>query len=394
MGCSWPQDMFIQNKLLAGSGTGSKDARQVPRGVQLSPVFSMILAGSAARARAEPDKSQRGCSRPQARSLSMECQADKVASRARQVANGVQSQPQDDGHNRVTSNSRYSQPVLPACPPPSQLLRKGCEIKGDRGLVGPVAFSDLVVANQVWATTGMLEPSSHSFPPHTHTHSRSHLHTHIHAPTLAYTHSRILTLAHTHSRTYTWHTHIHAPTLAYTHSRILTLAHTHSRTYTWHTHIHACSHLHTHSHMLTHINTPTYTQHTCPHSYPPSCLTAAGPHTCRTAEPDLSAGLLYICSLVALAGELGRLPSTHELVDSGVQAFNSSEDTPTSGAHAVLDKLQPPEQESSTSRQWISVGVGLPALPQKVIDRIRANEYIDFTELPPAKGKSSHWRGK
>ena len=72
-------------------------------------------------------------------------------------------------------------------------------------------------------------------------------------------------------------------------------------------------------------------------------------------------------------------------MDSGVQAFHSSEDTPTSGAHAVLDKLQPPEQESSTSRQWISVGVGLPGLPQKVIDRIRANEYIDFTELPPSQ---------
>ena len=261
MGCSWPQDMFIQNKLLAGSGTGSKDARQVPRGVQLSPVFSMILAGSAARARAEPDKSQRGCSRPQARSLSMECQADKVASRARQVANGVQSQPQDDGHNRVTSNSRYSQPVLPACPPPSQLLRKGCEIKGDRGLVGPVAFSDLVVANQAWATTGMLEPSSHSFPPHTHTHSRSHLHTHIHAPTLAYTHSRILTLAHTHSRTYTWHTHIHAPTLAYTHSCTM---YTHTCTHTF-THLHlaytysrmltlAYTFTHAHTHKYTHIH--------------------------------------------------------------------------------------------------------------------------------------------
>ena len=54
VGCSWPQDMFIQNKL-AGSGTGSKDARLVPRGMQLSPVFSMICwqaVAQAARARA------------------------------------------------------------------------------------------------------------------------------------------------------------------------------------------------------------------------------------------------------------------------------------------------------------------------------------------------------
>ena len=35
----------------------------------------------------------------------------------------------------------------------------------------------------------------------------------------------------------------------------------------------------------------------------------------------------------------------------------------------------------------IPTGQGLPALPKKLVDRILSNEYIDFSELPPAKGK-------
>ena len=35
----------------------------------------------------------------------------------------------------------------------------------------------------------------------------------------------------------------------------------------------------------------------------------------------------------------------------------------------------------------VPTGAGLPALPKKLILKIRANEYIDFADLPPAKGK-------
>ena len=56
--------------------------------------------------------------------------------------------------------------------------------------------------------------------------------------------------------------------------------------------------------------------------------------------------------------------------------------------HTILDKFQGPEQESVTGRQWINVGSGLPPLPKKLVEQIRANEYIDFADLPPAKGKS------
>ena len=36
----------------------------------------------------------------------------------------------------------------------------------------------------------------------------------------------------------------------------------------------------------------------------------------------------------------------------------------------------------------MTVGAGLAALPRKIVEKILSNEYVDFTELPPAKGKS------
>ena len=36
----------------------------------------------------------------------------------------------------------------------------------------------------------------------------------------------------------------------------------------------------------------------------------------------------------------------------------------------------------------VPVGPGFPALPRKLIERICSNEYVDFMELPPAKGRS------
>ena len=36
----------------------------------------------------------------------------------------------------------------------------------------------------------------------------------------------------------------------------------------------------------------------------------------------------------------------------------------------------------------VNLGPGLPALPRRLVEKIRANEYVDFAELPPAKGKN------
>jgi len=36
----------------------------------------------------------------------------------------------------------------------------------------------------------------------------------------------------------------------------------------------------------------------------------------------------------------------------------------------------------------VQPGPGLPAIPRKLADRIKVGEYVDFMELPPARGKS------
>ena len=45
------------------------------------------------------------------------------------------------------------------------------------------------------------------------------------------------------------------------------------------------------------------------------------------------------------------------------------------------------ESSADTAQPMISLGSGLPALSKKMVAKILANEYVDFSELPPAKGK-------
>ena len=89
-----------------------------------------------------------------------------------------------------------------------------------------------------------------------------------------------------------------------------------------------------------------------------------------------------------------RVPSAQELEQSGINTFDGEEgDTPTQNTSRALgealEKAKVKEKEKEgTIQQWHSMGSGLAALPKKLVERIRANEYIDFTELPPAKGKA------
>ena len=70
---------------------------------------------------------------------------------------------------------------------------------------------------------------------------------------------------------------------------------------------------------------------------------------------------------------------------SGIATFDAEEaaDVPSvpagQGAAANGD---------SSTTTWVNVGPGLPALPKKLVQRIKANECVDFAEFPPAKGKS------
>jgi len=86
----------------------------------------------------------------------------------------------------------------------------------------------------------------------------------------------------------------------------------------------------------------------------------------------LTAGPLYICSLVVPAGELGRLPTTCELVDAN----------PSIAVRIPKEqKACHPGQVSRTRAKvshWLSVdnvGAGLPALPKKLVEQIQTNKY-------------------
>ena len=97
------------------------------------------------------------------------------------------------------------------------------------------------------------------------------------------------------------------------------------------------------------------------------------------------------CTLIAVlvfllaAGQLGTLPGTRQVAASGIATFDAEEaaDVPSvpagQGAAASGD---------SSTTTWVNVGPGLPALPKKLVQRIKANEFVDFAEFPPAKGKS------
>lgn len=61
------------------------------------------------------------------------------------------------------------------------------------------------------------------------------------------------------------------------------------------------------------------------------------------------------------------------------------------------DKLIEAEVASS-SAPTVVVAPGIPALPKKVAQKILSGEYVDFTELPLAKGRakptSLDWKGQ
>ena len=68
------------------------------------------------------------------------------------------------------------------------------------------------------------------------------------------------------------------------------------------------------------------------------------------------------------------------------------EETATKKIAGMLSCFEKGKEELEPStvqpQAMVSTGMGLAALPRKLVRKIKANEYIDFTELPPAKGKA------
>ena len=111
--------------------------------------------------------------------------------------------------------------------------------------------------------------------------------------------------------------------------------------------------------------------------------------------------LLTVYLYIHIGGSGGTVPSQQQLVDTQVQRF-SAQGTQQEHPFQPLNTDTPAANESGSDRSQslvdhyvqltgtpstISIGEGLPALSHRLIEKIKAGEYVDFSELPPAKGK-------
>ncbi len=90
------------------------------------------------------------------------------------------------------------------------------------------------------------------------------------------------------------------------------------------------------------------------------------------------------------------LPSSSELASGGVQELEAEEDEAGSASREPSSgiSLRPgPAGAKSGGKSrspMVSLGAGLPPISKKLVETMQANEYIDFSELPPAKGQAEH----
>ncbi len=86
------------------------------------------------------------------------------------------------------------------------------------------------------------------------------------------------------------------------------------------------------------------------------------------------------------AGREGRRYTPEELAAVGLMEFAGSTRNENNGTRAVEHKSS--STPETTAKPLVSVGPGLPAISRRIWERIRANEFVDFMELPPARGKA------
>ena len=102
-------------------------------------------------------------------------------------------------------------------------------------------------------------------------------------------------------------------------------------------------------------------------------------------EHDIHGGQYMYCLQMHRLGfwwwYAGGAHSPEELAALGLLTF--------SGSRGGGDGSGSRETAGSGHGQLLTpIGPGFPALPRRLVEQIRANEYVDFMELPPAKGKT------
>ena len=90
----------------------------------------------------------------------------------------------------------------------------------------------------------------------------------------------------------------------------------------------------------------------------------------------------------SLSHTLTHTLSTPFHIQSRAHSLHTHSHTSKSDGRASVPQGAESMTVPGPSQQLVSTGAGLPSLPKKTVDRIRSNEYIDFAELPPARGKS------
>lgn len=101
-----------------------------------------------------------------------------------------------------------------------------------------------------------------------------------------------------------------------------------------------------------------------------------------------------IC-ILRWTGGLGVLPDASVLADGEVLTFAEGGRPTEPAGRKVADALAALEGKGCAGeglagglpRAQVTVGPGLASLPARLVEDIRANKFIDFSELPPAKGK-------
>ena len=94
------------------------------------------------------------------------------------------------------------------------------------------------------------------------------------------------------------------------------------------------------------------------------------------------------------AGKEAELPKEKDLLGAGVLTFETAggqaqEQSAQEQISKLLSTLEGGEAngDAAPHTPLLSMGAGLSAIPKKLVAKILSNEYVDFTEFPPAKGK-------